>query len=140
MDSRLSPRSRVAIRVALLCLGLALVPAFAGASSARATDVSIKHVCGAVPLGSARCFSIVFGNAGPLASGPSGYGPTDLQSAYKLPSATAGTRQTRANVDAFDDPTTEPDLAQYPSFYGLSPCTNAHRCFRKLQHTAGRPD
>src|SRR5438874_13841236 len=137
MDSRLSPRSRIAIRAALLCLGLALVPASAGASSARAADVSIRHVCGAVPLGSARCFSLVFGNAGPLASGPSGYGPADLQSAYKLPSATAGVGQTVAIVDAFDDPTAESDLAQYRSFYGLPPCTTANGCFRKVNQTGG---
>src|SRR5438874_2185902 len=137
MDSRLSPRSRIAIRAALLCLGLALVPASAGASSARAADVSIRPVCGAVPIGYARCFSLVFGNAGPLAAGPSGYGPADLQSAYKLPSATAGSGQTVAIVDAFDDPTAESDLAQYRSFYGLPPCTTANGCFRKVNETGG---
>jgi subtilase family serine protease len=79
----------------------------------------------------------VRGPAAPLASMPSGYGPADLQSAYKLPSSTAGAGQTVAIVDAFDDPTAESDLAQYRSFYGLPPCTTANGCFRKVNQTGG---
>src|SRR5437588_657848 len=120
---------------ALVFLALALAEIFGGASSARAGSVSIRPVCGAVPLGYARCFSLVKGNA--TAAAPSGYGPADLQSAYKLPSATAGSGQTVAIVDAFDDPTAESDLAQYRSFYGLPPCTTANGCFRKVNETGG---
>src|SRR5947207_11581793 len=119
----------------LLCLVLGLAALFGGASSARAKSVSIRPVCGAVPLGYARCFSLVKGPA--AASGPSGYGPADLQSAYALPSATAGSGQTVAIVDAFDDPTAESDLGQYRSFYGLPPCTTANGCFRKVNQTGG---
>src|SRR5437867_957321 len=61
---------------ALLCLALALAAIFGGASSARAGSVSIRPVCGVVPIGYARCFSLVKGNA--TAAGPSGYGPADL--------------------------------------------------------------
>jgi subtilase family serine protease len=122
--------------LALLCLAFALAAIFGGASSARAArSVSIRPVCGAVPIGNARCFSLVKGNA--TASSPSGYGPADLQSAYALPSATAGGGQTVAIVDAFDDPTAEQDLAQYRSFYGLSACTTANGCFRKVNQTGG---
>jgi subtilase family serine protease len=121
----------------LVLFGLALlaVAIFGGTSSARAGSVSIRPVCGAVPIGYARCFSLVKGPA--AASGPSGYGPADLQSAYKLPSATAGSGQTVAIVDAFDDPTAESDLGQYRSFYGLPPCTTANGCFRKVNETGG---
>src|SRR5919197_1148525 len=119
---------------ALLCLALVLAMIFGGTSSARAGSVSIRPVCGAVPIGYARCFSLVWSNA--TAAGPSGYGPADLQSAYKLPSATAGSGQTVAIVDAFDDPTAESDLAQYRSFYGLPPCTT-DGCFRKVNQTGG---
>jgi subtilase family serine protease len=120
---------------ALLCLAFALAAIFGGASSARAAGgVSIRPVCGAVPIGHARCFSLVKGNA---ASGPSGYGAADIQSAYALPSTTAGSGQTVAIVDAFDDPTAESDLAQYRSFYGLPPCTTANGCFRKVNQTGG---
>jgi subtilase family serine protease len=130
-------RRRIPIWAACLLLGLALAAAFGGASRAQAAGPSIKPVCGSVPLGYARCFSLVFGDAGPLASAPSGYGPADLQSAYKLPSSTAGAGQTVAIVDAFDDPTAESDLAQYRSFYGLPPCTTANGCFRKVNQTGG---
>jgi subtilase family serine protease len=137
MTSRLMPRRRIPIWAALLFLGLAFAAGFGGASSARAASPSIKAVCGAVPIGYARCFSLVSGPAAPLASGPSGYGPADLQSAYKLPSSTAGSGQAVAIVDAFDDPTAESDLAQYRSFYGLPPCTTANGCFRKVNQTGG---
>jgi subtilase family serine protease len=130
-------RRRTPFRIALVLLALASVVAFGGASAARAGGVSIRPVCGAVPVGHARCFSFVKGNATPLAQTPSGYGPADLQSAYKLPSATAGGGQTVAIVDAFDDPAAESDLAQYRSYYGLPPCTTANGCFRKVNQNGG---
>ncbi|HEY1919848.1 MAG TPA: carboxypeptidase regulatory-like domain-containing protein [Streptosporangiaceae bacterium] len=63
---------------------------------------------------------------------PSGYGPADLQSAYKLPSSTAGSGETVAIVDAGDDPTAETDLGMYRAQYGLPPCTTANGCFEKV--------
>jgi len=42
-----------------------------------------------------------------------GYQPCDLQTAYNLPSSTAGSGETVGIVDAFDDPTAESDLATY---------------------------
>src|SRR5437588_1241116 len=99
---------------ALVFLALALAAIFGGTSSARAGSVSIRPVCGAVPLGYARCFSLVKGNA--TAAAPSGYGPADLQSAYKLPSATAGSGQTVAIVDTCDDPVAASERAQVQLF------------------------
>jgi subtilase family serine protease len=61
-----------------------------------------------------------------------GYGPSDLQSAYKLPSQSAGTGQTVAIVDAYDDSTAEADLNTYRSTYGLPACTTANGCFKKV--------
>ena len=72
----------------------------------------------------------------PMAT-PSGYGPADLQSAYKLPSATAGSGQTVAIVDAYDLPTAESDLNTYRSQYGLPACTTANGCFRKVNESGG---
>jgi hypothetical protein len=63
---------------------------------------------------------------------PSGYGPSSLQSAYALPSASAGNGQTVAIVDAQDDPSAESDLANYRSQYGLPVCSTANGCFRKV--------
>ncbi|WUV84947.1 putative Ig domain-containing protein [Streptomyces sp. NBC_01476] len=67
---------------------------------------------------------------------PSGYGPTDLRSAYALPSS-AGSGATVAIVDAQDDPNAEADLGTYRSQYGLSACTTANGCFKKVNQTGG---
>jgi alpha-tubulin suppressor-like RCC1 family protein len=65
------------------------------------------------------------------------YSPAYLQSAYNAPSATRGSGQTVAIVDAYDDPNAESDLAVYRSHYGLSPCTTANGCFRKVDQSGG---
>src|SRR3954462_11454566 len=124
------------IRVGLL-LGV-LAGALLGSGVASAA-LPFKNVCGAVPLGHARSFSkLVPGSTQPFDGlAPSGYGAPDIQSAYKLPSATAGAGQTIAIVDAFDDATAEQDLAKYRSFYGLPACTAANGCFRKVNQTGG---
>ncbi|GKQ36927.1 S53 family peptidase [Streptomyces sp. A012304] len=68
---------------------------------------------------------------------PTGYGPSDLQDAYGLTSAaaTAGSGETIAIVDAYDDPNAESDLATYRAHYGLSACTTANGCFKKVGQT-----
>ena len=63
---------------------------------------------------------------------PSGYGPSSLQSAYALPSATAGAGKRVYIVDAYDDPNAEADLTAYRSQFGLPTCTTANGCFQKL--------
>jgi subtilase family serine protease len=67
---------------------------------------------------------------------PSGYGPSDLLSAYSLP-ANGGAGQTVAIVDAYDDPNAESDLATYRSQYGLPACTTANGCFKKVDQSGG---
>jgi subtilase family serine protease len=51
-----------------------------------------------------------------------GYGPADLQSAYKLPSSTAGAGQIIAVVDAFNNPKAVSDFNFYRSNWGLPAC------------------
>ena len=65
--------------------------------------------------------------------------PAYLQEAYDLAylSQTAGTGETVAIVDAFDDPNAESDLATYRAEFGLSPCTTANGCFDKVDQTGG---
>jgi subtilase family serine protease len=65
----------------------------------------------------------------------SGHTPTDLQAAYILPSATAGTGKTVAIIDAFDNPNAESDLAVYRSTFGLPVCSTANGCFEKLNQS-----
>ncbi|MDH6489044.1 S53 family peptidase [Streptomyces sp. SAI-127] len=68
---------------------------------------------------------------------PTGYGPSDLQSAYGLTAASAsnGSGETIAIVDAYDDPNAAADLATYRSYYGLPACTTANGCFKKVGQT-----
>jgi hypothetical protein len=69
--------------------------------------------------------------AGPAAAPTGvGYGPASLQAAYKLPSATAGSGQTVAIVDAFDDPSAAANLATYRKAWGLPACGTG--CFTKV--------
>ncbi|HTW21475.1 MAG TPA: S53 family peptidase [Mycobacteriales bacterium] len=70
-------------------------------------------------------------------SSPIGYGPSDLQAAYSLPSASAGSGQTVAVVDAYDDPDAARDLATYRAQYGLPACATSNGCFRKVDQTGG---
>jgi subtilase family serine protease len=63
-------------------------------------------------------------NAAPVGVG---YGPNSLQSAYVLPSGTAGSGMTVAVVDAFNDPDAASDLATYRSSWGLPACGSG--CF-----------
>jgi hypothetical protein len=60
---------------------------------------------------------------------PAGLTPSNLDSAYKL-SATGGSGQTVAIVDAQNDPTAAADLATYRSQFGLPACTTATGCLQ----------
>jgi subtilase family serine protease len=94
----------------------------------------IGHACGPAADGDARCHAqMLLGPDGTalVTSTPAGYGPADLQSAYKL-SSTGGTGMTVALVDAYDYPNAESDLGVYRSHFGLPPCTTANGCFKKV--------
>jgi subtilase family serine protease len=95
------------------------------------------RVCPGAVVGTARCHAWVVtdANGNPLATtGPSGYGPADLQAAYGLASAasTNGAAATIAIVDAYDDPNAENDVNVYRAQYGIAACTTANGCFRKV--------
>jgi IPT/TIG domain len=99
---------------------------------------SAAPVCGPVQPGFYRCLALVdtaVTGAQALASG--GYGPSDLQSAYNLPSSTNGTGRTVAVVDAYDDPAAAADLATYRSKFALPPCPTTNGCFRKVNQSGG---
>lgn len=95
-----------------------------------------RQVCPRVGPGRARCMSwartdVVHSLV------PFGYGPSDLQSAYHLTSASSadGGAQIVAIVDAYDDPRAESDLGTYRSTFALSPCTTANGCFLKVNES-----
>jgi len=108
------------------------------AFSASSSKQHVK-VCPIAHAGFARCNAIlvVTGLNTPNGSSPSGYNPSDLQSAYSLPSSTAGSGQTVAIVDAYNDPNAEADLGVYRSQFCLPACTTANSCFRKVNQSGG---
>jgi subtilase family serine protease len=83
--------------------------------------------------GALRCFglAVAHGKAlGPqIMAGPTGLGPSQIQSAYKLSGLNASGR-TVALVDAYSDPKVASDLATYRNAYGLPACTTANGCFK----------
>lgn len=63
-----------------------------------------------------------------------GYGPADLQSAYKV----SGPKHTLvAIVDAYGYPKANSDLAAYRSYYHLRSCTTGDGCLRIRNQTGG---
>jgi subtilase family serine protease len=143
---RLRPVLAATAAAALASLAWAgAVAPSAGAAPAASVQPSARHVeraCARVVTGAA-CGALRLdpaaapGGATPAATTPSGLFPADLQSAYKLPSATAGAGRTIAIVDAFDDPAAESDLGVYRSQFGLPACTTANGCFRKVDQNGG---
>ncbi len=105
-------------------------------------EVDVNVCSKDVPIGYAHCdarerlapgtvrAAAVIGNNG-------AYDPAYLQSAYNAPSATHGSGQTVAVVDAFDAPNAESDLTTYRTHYGLPPCTTANGCFKKIDQNGG---
>jgi subtilase family serine protease len=134
---------RRCVMAALLGGLFALTPVLSTSANA-APSHPVKHSCAAPTPGTASCLSVVRTDATVSAkkvhnnaATPSGLFPADLQSAYKLPSATAGAGQTIAIVDAFNDPNAESDLATYRNEFGLPACTTANGCFRKVDQRGG---
>jgi hypothetical protein len=126
--------------------GSAVAATHTTATPAAATPHQTERLCSAATKpGHMACFAlkqvnpsepktITPNSVSPNAT-PSGYGPSSLQSAYALPSSTAGSGQTVGIVDAQDDPNAESDLAAYRTQYGLPACTTANGCFKKVNQS-----
>jgi hypothetical protein len=119
------------------------------------SDYSVRAACAAPSPGRAACLALQLvpqsaearahthplGVGSPTArrasaasEGAFGLTPSDLHTAYQLPSTTAG-EQTIALVDAYNDLTAEADLKTYSEELGLPACTSANGCFKKVnQH------
>lgn len=114
--------------VLILFAVMLLQPVLAHASELKANCASATetHV---------ECMSLtITGSIGAESPGTGekgGLSPENLRSAYSLPS-TGGVGQTVAIVDAYNDPNAESDLAIYREKYGLSACTEANGCFKKV--------
>jgi subtilase family serine protease len=104
-------------------------------------NANTRAVCPSPPSGYAHCHALVVTdrNGNPDASSsPTGLSPATIKSVYNFStSSTAGSSETVAIVDAYDDPSAESDLAVFSSQYGLPACTSANGCFQKLNQRGG---
>jgi subtilase family serine protease len=144
--------SRSLAVLALVFASCALIPssvkADPGGRFQRGIGVYTAHACGGPAAeGLATCFadqviSDIHGNR-PGSSSPAGNSPADLQSAYGLPPVTAGSGQTVAIVDAYDDPSAASDLSTYraqftlPSLTAWSGPSTLSPWFRKVDQNGG---
>ncbi|HEX4788811.1 MAG TPA: ricin-type beta-trefoil lectin domain protein [Actinospica sp.] len=120
----------------------ALLAHAAAPAQSTGQQVTTERAC-AQPLhpGGPVCYALIRTDIAPVQADalspdatPSGYGPSDLRSAYNLASASAadGSGATVAVMEAADDPNLESDLGTYRSQYGLPACTTANGCFSKV--------
>jgi subtilase family serine protease len=140
--------------IALVAAGLGTVTASAATTSSATPKITTQRACSATPAkGHAHCLALIRTDPAAAAATakmasaakggvnanatPSGYAPSDIRSAYALTNSSSSGR-TVAIVDAYDDPTAEQDLAVYRSQFGLSDCTTANGCFKKVNQSGGK--
>jgi hypothetical protein len=105
----------------LTSLGLSSPAAANPAASAvsPASSVQVERACAAPTApGTMACMALRRVDSGIHPDLPSGFGPSNLQSAYAL-SSNGGAGQTVAIVDAYNDPNVTADLNTYRSTFGL---------------------
>ena len=115
--------------------GASALPGVGRAPRLPVRGPSVSLGCATPVSGGVHCFGQAIRPAkqdGPeLMAGPTGLGPTQIQSAYKLAGLNASGR-TVAIVDAFNDPKAASDLATFRKAYGLPACTTANGCFKQV--------
>jgi subtilase family serine protease len=138
--ARWARRSAVLLCVAGACATLGVSGASAQPGLGRAARLpvhgpSVSFGCANPLSGAVQCFGRAIRPAkqdGPeVMAGPTGLGPAQIQSAYKLTGLNASGR-TVAIVDAYDDPNAASDLNTFRQAYGLPACTTANGCFKKV--------
>lgn len=123
--------------------GVIAIASQAAADSPRLVQRSgsTYHIaaCPSVVAHAARCHAHVVtdakGNLKSSAQPPvSGFGPADLRDAYKI-TGNGNSGTIVAIVDAFGYNNAEADLGVYRANFGLSSCTTANGCFKKLNQS-----
>ena len=118
----------------------ALAFAFVAAAVSANSHANYHAVC-PTGEGAARCHADVVtdtrGNPDASVS-PTGLSPETIKSVYGFSTdMSAGSGQTIAIVDAYDDPAAESDLGVFSSRFGLPACTRANGCFAKVNQSGG---
>jgi subtilase family serine protease len=133
-------RSAVLLCVAGACAtfgvsGASALPGLGRAPRLPVRGPTVSLGCASPLSGAVQCFGRAIRPAkqvGPqIMAGPTGLGPTQIQSAYKLTGLNASGR-TVAIVDAYDDPNAASDLNTFRSAYGQPACTTSNGCFKKV--------
>jgi Subtilase family len=103
----------------------------------RATCTALRRVLVKAGAKGALPFTPAAGATGADTMGPNfGLTPSDIVTAYHLAtSPTAGSGQTLAIVDAFNDPNIESDLGTFDTNYGLPACTKLNGCLTVVSQT-----
>ncbi|HSZ14763.1 MAG TPA: S53 family peptidase [Solirubrobacteraceae bacterium] len=141
-----------AAALAVLVLACMQAPAASALSPLPPSSYSTRAVCPPPAPGHASCLAqalvaqtaqaraydhpVGVSSAAPSAApspaaGDFGLRPSDLHSAYQLPTNASGA-QTIALVDVYNDLSAEEDLGTYDTEFGLPACTTANGCFAKL--------
>jgi subtilase family serine protease len=118
----------------------ALIPAvILVTASAMATPAGAdsQRVCPAPTRGTFSCFA----RAKTLITRtPQGLSPAQMKAAYNWSTdPTAGTGETIAIVDAYDDPYADANLQIFSQQFGLPLCTTLNGCFSRVNQTGGVP-
>ena len=138
--ARWARRSAVLLFVAGACATFGVSGAIARPGLGRPARLpvhgpTVSLGCADTLSGGVQCFGQAIRPAkqnGPeLMAGPTGLGPAQIQSAYKLTGLNASGR-TVAIVDAYDDPNAASDLNTFRQAYSLPACTTANGCFKKV--------
>ncbi len=120
-----------ALAIAACNGGSSSLPGTAGQSTVQTQNAgnfdhlwgaNVRPVCPDDGPGTARCLALIRTDITPQidpAAKPLGLSPADIQAAYALPSASKGSGQTVAIVDAFDNPNIVSDLKIYRAHFGL---------------------
>ena len=147
-ERRARPGARLGRAAVILASVIALAVtggATASAATAATHTASFRHACATPDRARVmQCMTLIDTAVAqtPAATmatrhhaAPSGYGPSQLQSAYNLASAAAsnGSGETVYIVDSYDYPTAQADLNAYRSQYGLPACGSG--CFTKVSQT-----
>jgi hypothetical protein len=156
-------RSVLAVTAAILAgwgLAAAAAPAASGAAVlATAHSAAVVRPACATPAGPGKATCQILASApastaaprrgatGPrgaaaaadcaATNSPSGYDPAQLQSAYRLQSATSGSGMVAAVVAPYNDPNAASDLCVYRAQYGLTPCSTANGCLTEVNELGG---
>ena len=120
-----------ALAVAACNGGSSTMPGTAGQPTAQTQNAgafnhrwgaNVRQVCPDATPGTSMCLALQRTDVAPQMhplSKPIGLSPADIQAAYNLPSASKGSGQVVAIVDAFDNPDIVSDLKTYRAHWGL---------------------